>query len=644
MTVVSNDRRYNYVGNGVATVFTGPKAVMASHLAVYLDGAPVSVGDYDIGGIGGRKQTTVTLHAPAANGVQVLILRTVPYEQDTDISNQGAYLPEIVEQAMDDIVRQTQQLDDRQGLTIRFPDTMIDYNPVITGPYTPGYPLLIDATGGGVQVGDPVAPGDLLLRGDLASPAAGRGASLVSVQDAEDNYVGTNVEAILAELAGRIYLTPEKFGAKGDGVTDDCAAIDAALLALKAAGGGVLRLAPGKTYMLSSVRYGAATALTIPSNVTIIAYGATIKRGSAAVGLMLRNDSDGTVGGYDANSDIAIIGGTWDPNYPGIAGASMPMGFTHTNRIRIRDVHLFSGFGAHHIEINACSNVVIEGCTFEGGAEQADLTMEAVQIDGAINSGTWGTGPYDNTFCTNVKVIGNSFFSCGSGVGTHSSVAGERHNLITIANNTFSSCYFCGVRALNWENSSIVGNHFFGGAEGVRVYAGDATISKGIAVNNNTFWQIGLSGASGAGNGHAINFYGNSSGTEQINFYSICNNVIRDCAFANSGCGIKVLYCPFGTINGNTIDNVLTTGISIFGNGGATISGNRAQNCGASSISAGSAGSVNITDNVVSTIAYTSITRSIITGNIVANASGITASGTNTDTTAIHNLVSTTFA
>ena len=57
-----------------------------------------------------------------------------------------------------------------------------------------------------------------------------------------------------------------------------------------------------------------------------------------------------------------------------------------------------------------------------------------------------------------------------------------------------------------------------------------------------------------------------------------------------------------------------------------------------------SLGGANITDNVVGTINYISITTSLVTGNIVSNVGGITSSGTNTNTTAIHNLVNTTFA
>ena len=45
------------------------------------------------------------------------------------------------------------------------------------------------------------------------------------------------------------YLTPEMFGAKGDGITDDTAAIQAAIDATEAAGGGTVLFADKKTYL-----------------------------------------------------------------------------------------------------------------------------------------------------------------------------------------------------------------------------------------------------------------------------------------------------------------------------------------------------------------------------------------------------------
>lgn len=205
MTVVSNDRRKTYSGNDVTTTFTGPKAELASHISVWLiDDATgvsslVSTGAYSLSGVGGRRQTTVLMATPPASGKTLLILRTVPFEQDVDISNQGAYLPEVVELAMDNIVRQTQQLADLLNTCFRFPETLPDFDGTIQGPYTPGSPLLIGSDGKSVAVGDYVGSGDLLLRGDLASASSGKGAALVSYKSPASGSVPRSVADRLAD-------------------------------------------------------------------------------------------------------------------------------------------------------------------------------------------------------------------------------------------------------------------------------------------------------------------------------------------------------------------------------------------------------------------------------------------------------------
>jgi len=61
-------------------------------------------------------------------------------------------------------------------------------------------------------------------------------------------------------------ITPEEYGAKGDGVTDDTKAVNNALIA---GVGGEVKFSPNKTYSLTS--------LEIPSDSTITAYGTTFK-------------------------------------------------------------------------------------------------------------------------------------------------------------------------------------------------------------------------------------------------------------------------------------------------------------------------------------------------------------------------------
>lgn len=115
MTITANDRRKPYVGNGLADTFNGPRAFRASDIQVFTGTHPnynlIPSSAYTISGIG-SKNTKVKFDTPPAVNIDILLLRTVPMDQDTSITNQGAFLPEIHENAFDKRVMQIQQLED----------------------------------------------------------------------------------------------------------------------------------------------------------------------------------------------------------------------------------------------------------------------------------------------------------------------------------------------------------------------------------------------------------------------------------------------------------------------------------------------------------------------------------------------------
>ncbi len=67
--------------------------------------------------------STVTFNAAPAPNLDILILRTVPMDQPADITNQGAFLPEIHEDAFDYRVMQLQQLLDSGMQLVQDPDS-----------------------------------------------------------------------------------------------------------------------------------------------------------------------------------------------------------------------------------------------------------------------------------------------------------------------------------------------------------------------------------------------------------------------------------------------------------------------------------------------------------------------------------------
>lgn len=115
MTITATDRRRTYIGNGATTAFNGPRAFKATHLQVYVGTDPAYAlmpsTAYTVSDLGAT-QSVVAFNDPPALNADILILRTVPYDQLTDIKNQGAFLPEIHEDAFDYRVMQIQQLAD----------------------------------------------------------------------------------------------------------------------------------------------------------------------------------------------------------------------------------------------------------------------------------------------------------------------------------------------------------------------------------------------------------------------------------------------------------------------------------------------------------------------------------------------------
>lgn len=272
MTVQTNDRRKEYLGNGAARVFDGPSADAASEISIYLvtDNTPllVSPGQYTISGLGDAR-TSISLETPPGPGSTLIILRTIPYDQQLSITNQGRFLPETMERSgFDRLAKQIQQLADRGDRTLRYDDNISlssGMSSILPVPAALS-PLVWNAAANKLENGDPNKTGDMMIRPDLASPAAGKGGDLVSFLQRGTGAVARTAQDKMTETVSALdYMSTAQIAdvRSRTGLIDVTSAIQAAIDALPAAGGALYF--PAGLYLLTA-------SLTI-TNKTVVIHG-----------------------------------------------------------------------------------------------------------------------------------------------------------------------------------------------------------------------------------------------------------------------------------------------------------------------------------------------------------------------------------
>lgn len=120
MTVLTTVNKQRFTGNGITTVFNFPfRCIDASHIQVYVDevlqvsGVSVSLNANGVGG-------DVTFDDPPADDSQILILRVVPYTQESSLPNEDDFQQITVEDALDKITLEIQQLQEQLDRTALF--------------------------------------------------------------------------------------------------------------------------------------------------------------------------------------------------------------------------------------------------------------------------------------------------------------------------------------------------------------------------------------------------------------------------------------------------------------------------------------------------------------------------------------------
>ena len=259
-----------------------------------------------------------------------------------------------------------------------------------------------------------------------------------------DNSGKFNVINPISPLRNNSIDVKKNFGAKGDGVTDDTAAIQSALNFFHSIGGTIV--IPDGVYIVSKC-------LVFYSNQKIqLSDGAVLKRSSSAPSLRYllasytsSNQSDG---GYNGVHDAVISGGTMDGNAE-INQKITILNLCHTKNVTVENVHFIHGCFWHCIEVNSSLDATVKNCVFDGSSYTAlrtdSVLNELLQIDGAekglygpvyYHDGTEMTFVSDKTPCRNVNILNNKFIcNTFSAIGDHVDFP---HDGIIIRGNEFS--------------------------------------------------------------------------------------------------------------------------------------------------------------------------------------------------------------
>jgi parallel beta-helix repeat protein len=343
---------------------------------------------------------------------------------------------------------------------------------------------------------------------------------------------------------GIINVKDAPFNAKGDGIKDDTSAIQNAVNASKAKGGGIVFFPEG-TYVSNNIK--------LPSGVTLQGSGrgvTTIKlRNNATVYATLIESADYTTGAFnlsifdltlDGNKsnqstsegfhytvnlgvvDTVVIERVEIINVDGdgiFIGYSWANGNTHetpSKNVTIRDVSVLDA-DRNGIAILYCENVLVDNCDIKGACSSALVDIENhhnndyirnVTVQNSrltVDSGGSRVKCISNGFAAanqNVKFINNQFYNEGLGI--------SQFNQVDVLNNRFYlPSDFVGVEIAGSNGINIEGNYIDSGEIGVYALAVSGVDPSNVRIVNN---QIRSCTAQGVyiTNGNNIHIEGNT--------------------------------------------------------------------------------------------------------------------------------------
>lgn len=250
------------------------------------------------------------------------------------------------------------------------------------------------------------------------------------------------------------FVTPEMFGAVGDGNTDDTSAIQQAL-----DNRGVVLFDAKKTYRVTAP-------LRVSDHTYIELNGSTIN--SEYKHLFLNFLDTDAFAAYSGNGDIVIRDGT-------IYGGGIS--FWHCENILVNNIHFNNCLNDHWFEICACKDFTIQNCSFVGMKYREGAVHEYINIDPCttepstyFTGGSYPAGNYDGTRNLNIYIRNNyfdinteagldyDFSAMDNAFGCHSPI-GNYHKNIQFVGNTVLNFKQLALRLSDMDSCLVKNNY-----------------------------------------------------------------------------------------------------------------------------------------------------------------------------------------
>ncbi len=439
------------------------------------------------------------------------------------------------------------------------------------------------------------------------------------------------------------------FGAVGDGVVDDIGPIQDAFDAADTAGGGIVLFPSGRTYAIS-------TYMTSKSDITVMAYGATIIA-SADSGLFRNFVPTDSFAAYAGNSRISVYGGVWDANAANsgvgtVTSIRNAFTFSHGQDIILRDLTVQNVSSAHGVDLSGAKNVLISGCHFLGFKDNdgARGFSEAIQLDYA-KTDSGGIGLDDNTPSIHITVDNCRFGASsrlgpfGRAVGSHTTTGASNwcENII-ITNNVVEATARENIQAYGWKYATISNNSLQGVASSsfacVMVTGPDPGVAGYINVCDTVTVADNVIDGTGTLNGIRVSGFATA---RPVNVRVTGNTVDQ-----SATTGIFVSQATAPSVEGNTVSDTTTAGIYIVNCTDPDAVGNKIVNATGVALGVDTCTRGQVVSNSVITtgshgILVTAGSNVSVNGNRVYNAvgSGIRATTSTSRARIINNIVIT---